>query len=108
MNKTEQNTGLNAPSQNIPKTADIQNPLDEKIQYLEARIRDLSAICQEIDPYQTISDELKMKLLNFNILDLSDPFKITNQLLVLLEDTIDELHLIKPFNDEDSPIKEIL
>lgn len=108
MNKTHQNNVLNATSQVVSNPADIQNPLNEKISYLEARIKDLSEICQEIDPYKTVSDEQKMRLLNYNILDLSDPFKITNQLLVLLEDTIDELHLIKPFNDEDGPSKEIL
>lgn len=108
MNKTHQNNDLNAPGQAVANSVDLNNPLNEKISYLEARIKDLGEICQEIDPYQTVSDELKMRLLNYNILDLSDPFKITNQLLVLLEDTIDELHVIKPFNDEDSPVKEIL
>ena len=30
----------------------------------------------------------------------NDPFKITNALLILLEDSIDELHILKPFNDK--------
>ena len=47
-------------------------------------------------------------ILNFNILELNDPFKVTNALLMLLEDTMDELHVIKPFNDTNSTIKEIL
>lgn len=84
------------------------NPLQEKIEYLEARIKKLGDICSELNPYAPIPDELKMRLMDFNILDLSDPFKITNTLLVLLEDTIDELHIIKPFNEDESLVKEIL
>jgi hypothetical protein len=84
------------------------NPLQEKIDYLEARIKLLGDICTEINPYEAIPDELKMKLLDFNILDLNDPFKVTNKLLMLLEDTIDELHVIKPYDDTNSTVKEIL
>ena len=84
------------------------NPLQEKIEELEARIKTLGDICSEINPYAEIPDELKMRLMDFNILNLDDPFKVTNTLLMLLEDTIDELHVIKPYDDTDSPVKEIL
>ena len=84
------------------------NPLQEKVLELEARIKVLGDICSEINPYTEIPDDLKMRLMNFNILDLSDPFKVTNTLLMLLEDTIDELHIIKPFDLEQSSVKEIL
>lgn len=83
------------------------NPLQEKIDYLEARIKVLGDICSEINPYEEIPDELKMRLMDFNILELNDPFKVTNQLLLLLEDSIDELHIIKPFDDSELEIKEI-
>ena len=84
------------------------NPLQEKIESLELRIKMLSDICNELNPYTEIPEDLKMKLMNYNILDFSDPFKITNQLLMLLEDTIDELHILKPFDDSNLDIKEIL
>lgn len=84
------------------------NPLQEKVEALEARIKVLSDICNELNPYEKISDELKMKMMDFNIVDFSDPFKITNTLLMLLEDTIDELHIIKPYDESLSPVKEIL
>ena len=100
MNKTTYETNSDSPFR--------LNPLEEKIEYLEARIKKLGDICSELNPYAPIPDELKMRLMDFNILDLSDPFKITNTLLVLLEDTIDELHVIKPFNEDESPVKEIL
>lgn len=84
------------------------NPLQEKIEFLEVRIKMLSDICNDLNPYIEIPADLKMKLMNYNILDFSDPFKITNQLLMLLEDTIDELHVLKPFDDSNLEIKEIL
>lgn len=80
----------------------------EKIIGLEARIKTLGDICNEINPYAEITDEQKMKLMDFNILDFNDPFKITNTLLMLLEDTIDELHILKPFDENQSSVKEIL
>lgn len=87
---------------------ELLQPLEETVTHLEARIKKLSDICTELNPYEPISDSMKMRLMDFNILDFSDPFKITNTLLMLLEDTIDELHVIKPFNDQDSLVKEIL
>lgn len=84
------------------------NPLQEKIEELEARIKILGDICSEINPYEAIPDELKMRLMDFNILNLDDPFKVTNSLLMLLEDSIDELHFLKPYDPDSSPVKEIL
>ena len=72
---------------------------DEKILYLEARIKMLGEICSDLNPYQPIPHDFQQRLREFNILEFSDPFKITNALLILLEDTIDELHILKPFND---------
>ena len=79
----------------------VNGHLDEKILYLETRIKKLSDICNELNPYQPVSDDFKKRLKEFNILEFNDPFKITNALLLLLEDTIDELHLIKPFHDDE-------
>ena len=79
----------------------VNGQLDEKILYLETRIKKLSDICNELNPYQPVSDDFKKRLKEFNILEFNDPFKITNALLLLLEDTIDELHLIKPFHDDE-------
>lgn len=103
MNKTvnEQN------SHSLFSPDEILSPLDEKAAELEARIKKLSDICTELNPYEPISDDLKMRLMDFHILDLSDPFKITNTLLMLLEDSIDELHVIRPFNEKASDVREI-
>lgn len=72
---------------------------DEKILYLEERIKKLGDICNELNPYEAVPENFRSRLREFNIMEFSDPFKITNALLMLLEDTIDELHILKPFND---------
>jgi hypothetical protein len=72
---------------------------DEKISELKARIQKLSAICQDLNPYKSVSPELQSRLAEFSILELSDPFKVTNMLLIQLEDSIDELHMLSPLSD---------
>lgn len=71
-------------------------PTQLKVNQLEERIKKLSAICNELNPYQPVDKEFQLRLKEFNIYEFEDPFKITNSLLMLLEDTIDELHIYKP------------
>jgi hypothetical protein len=85
------------PNQEILKNFPILNA--EKITELKARIEKLSAICQDVNPYESVSPELQSRLAEFNILELSDPFKVTNMLLMQLEDSIDELHMLSPLSD---------
>lgn len=73
---------------------------EDKILYLEERIKKLGDICNDLNPYMPITAEFKLRLREFNILEFDDPFKITNALLILLEDSIDELHVLKPFDDK--------
>lgn len=77
----------------------ISNFNNEKILELQNRIQKLSDICQDLNPYQEISAELQIRLSEFHILELSDPFKVTNTLLMLLEDSIDELHILCPLSE---------
>lgn len=58
---------------------------------LEARVASLRHICQHLDPYGPMDLETKKTLEQFYIYDFSDPFKVTNELLMLLEDSIQEL-----------------
>lgn len=102
-NSQESKINKKAPHSEFPEL----NPMLEQIEFLENRIKVLSDICNDINPYAEISNDQKMQLMNFNILDFSDPFKITNQLLVLLEDSIDELHLLRPLTNEEKN-KEVL
>ena len=91
MNQLTQNPNF------IPGHLSIGN--DEKVLELKARIERLSMICQDLNPYQPISHELQTRLSEFHILELSDPFKVTNTLLILLEDAIDELHMLCPLSE---------
>ncbi len=77
------------------------NPVDETVVRLEARIKKLGDICNELNPYAPVSDEFKKRLREFNIMEFEDPFKITNALLRLLEDSIDELHQLRPLSPEE-------
>lgn len=80
---------------------------EEKIQYLEDRIKKLGDICNELNPYLPITPDFKMKLREFNIIDASDPFQVTNALLRLLEDAINELHVFKPLSEEEMRIENL-
>lgn len=81
----------------------IQNEFQEEIIELESKIQELRYICMELNPYREIPDHLKMKLLELNIVELKDPFKVTNALLTMLENAMDELHALKPFlHNEDA------
>lgn len=85
----------------LNQSAPIGTPLDETIAALEARIKKLGDICQELNPYAPVSEEFKKRLREFHILEFDDPFKITNALLMLLEDSIDELHQLRPLSPEE-------
>lgn len=79
----------------------FQSPLAESIETLEARIKKLSDICNELNPYSPVDEQFKKRLREFNIMEFEDPFKITNALLRLLEDSIDELHRLRPLSPEE-------
>jgi hypothetical protein len=74
----------------------IQNEINEEITLLKKRIEKLSFICEEINPFNELNDEQKDLLQSVGILDFSNPFHITNTLVVLLEDSIEKLHLLNP------------
>lgn len=93
-NKSSQGQNLSSGHNLFPENED-------KILSLESRIKKLGDICNELNPYQPLSNEFKLRLREFNIMEFEDPFKITNALLMLLEDSIDELHLLKPLSDEE-------
>ena len=67
------------------------NLLDQKRFELERKINSLKEFCQEFDPYQEITSEHKEFLNNHEIFQFDDPFFITNKLLLLTENLIEEL-----------------
>lgn len=98
-----QNKSLLTPDQALENnTADL-----EKILFLETRIKKLGEICNDLNPYQPIAPEFKLKLREFNIVEATDPFHVTNALLRLLEDAINELHMLKPLSEEEMRIENL-
>lgn len=83
------------------QTSVFSSPLSETIEVLEARIKKLSDICNELNPYAPVDESFKKRLREFNIMEFEDPFKITNALLRLMEDSIDELHQLRPLSPEE-------
>lgn len=83
--------------QNQTPISEAQNllPLKARIELLEEKVTKLKIICDELDPYGEIPKHLSEKLAEFQIIDLFDPFKVTNQLLILLEDSLEELEILK-------------
>lgn len=79
----------------------FRSPLSESIEALELRIKKLSDICNELNPYAPVDESFKKRLREFNIMEFEDPFKITNALLRLMEDSIDELHQLRPLSPEE-------
>lgn len=66
---------------------EIQN-LSDKI--LEGQISTLKNLCLNFNPYNPIDDETKCVLESFKIEICEDPFLMTNRLLALMENSIEE------------------
>lgn len=71
---------LNAPIGNI-----------ENRENLETRAKLISNLCEEINPYSELSKDAKDLLFFLGIVDYYDPFAITKELLLLLEETNEKL-----------------
>ncbi|MBH47162.1 MAG: hypothetical protein CME71_03225 [Halobacteriovorax sp.] len=70
---------------------------DKKLQLemLKSKVERLNELAGELDPYQPISQEIQEELKSLGILVLDDPFKLTNQLVVILEDATEQLHQLE-------------
>ncbi|MCP4913625.1 MAG: hypothetical protein GY909_10940 [Oligoflexia bacterium] len=58
---------------------------------LTLRVQALKEICDTVNPYLPLDEEAKAKLQKFNIEISEDPFHITNQLLHLVDNSVEEL-----------------
>ena len=74
-------------------TTIVPNPdvfnLSQK-ELLSQKIEMLKAICAELNPYETITEEMKERLNAVGIFELNNPFQLTNTLIVMLEDAIEK------------------
>lgn len=85
----EQNSQLKNPSLYTP-SMDIMN--------LEILISKLKGICHEIDPYTELTLSMKERLIDVGIEEFDDPFALTNKLLFITENAIEELAKLKEEN----------
>ena len=67
--------------------------------FLHEKITKLSFVCDRLNPYEPIPDYLKKELRALGLGDLLDgsydPFSMTNKLLTLMENALEELELYK-------------
>lgn len=62
--------------------------LDDR--WLTRKINLLKKLCDEVDPWSPLPPEQIAALEKFQIVSTEDPFQLTNQLLLLLEDALEE------------------
>ncbi|MBK23164.1 MAG: hypothetical protein CME70_04085 [Halobacteriovorax sp.] len=58
---------------------------------LEKRVKKLERLCQEVDPFIPLSEELKNELSLFGIINWRDPDHLTKQIILMFEDSVKEL-----------------
>lgn len=92
MNQTPVGETFNTPN---PLLSSDETHRGARVSFLEEKIAELEDICQHVDPAQELSEEMKERLAKFQITEYFDPFVITNKLVVLLEDYIEELHSLQ-------------
>ena len=72
-----------------------QISLEERKVNLKSRISQLNNLCHDINPYAPLPNHIQEELRKFEIVEVEDPFSLTNKLILLLEDSIEELHAIE-------------
>lgn len=64
-------------------------------QDLEQKAKKLSELCQMINPYEKLSRKTRDELFSLGIVNFEDPFAITNELLILLEEVDEKIKKIR-------------
>ncbi len=59
---------------------------------LQGRIEVLRSLCQEIDPYAPLNSEVREQLEELGIDAGEDPFALTNRLILMMENALEEFH----------------
>jgi hypothetical protein len=67
------------------------NQVLQRIEELSNTIEDLNLLCKELDPYQPLDKETTDKLSTYGIFEIDNPFMITNKLVFMLENSVEEL-----------------
>ena len=69
--------------------------IENRVNLLTDRVESLNKLCSDLDPYKDIPASAQEKLSEFGIYEYSDPFAVTNKLVVLLEESIEELQKLQ-------------
>lgn len=62
----------------------------QRTKVLNDQIRELKNLCQALDPFLPIEAGHQEILKKYQITEFDDPFKLTNRLILLLENAIEE------------------
>jgi hypothetical protein len=62
---------------------------------LEGKAEILKKICDSLDPFSLIENPMKEMLAEVDILEWEDPFQLSNHLIFLMENTLQELNTRK-------------
>ena len=68
-----------------------QHSIVGRIQELSIIIEDLNLLCNELDPYHPLTQEMGKRLATYGVFESDDPFLITNKLVLILENSVEEL-----------------
>jgi hypothetical protein len=74
------------------KNLSSSNLKNLSLKELNQRASILKEMCLKIDPYSPLKDEEKQELLGLGIKHIDDPFRLTNELILKMEDTIEEIN----------------
>lgn len=97
----------NLNTHSVSKRPQKPSEAELKLKKLELRILELKDIADEINPYGPLPLSMKEKLEKLGIPLSLDPFKMTNTLLLMMEDSIEQRgRLRRELNlDPDAPLK---
>jgi hypothetical protein len=69
--------------------------LEERKNFLNEKVEKLKFITDQLDPYKPLPEVMRLALKEFHLDHEKDPFALTNKLIILLEDALNELHELK-------------
>ena len=67
------------------------SPQEGQLSLLKNRAKILRGLCHRIDPFREISHEDRELLAELGDFDYRDPFSLTNRLILMTEDTLEEI-----------------
>lgn len=74
------------------KSISSSNLKNLSLKELNGRASALKDLCLKIDPYSPLSEGEKSELNELGIKNIDDPFRLTNELILRMEDTLEEIN----------------